>query len=595
MLELTGKKALLTDTAAFAVIDLFSGAGGVTTGIEMAELNGRKVAEVICAINHDRKAIESHWANHPHVKHFVEDIRTFNVRNLPRTEKPGQFKLLWASLECTNHSNAKGGLSRDADSRTLAEHLPPYIREFQPDYIGIENVREFREWGPLMQKCDASGVPMVDKKGKPVMVPDPAQKCIDYRRWVKEICSLGYRHEERILNSADFGAHTSRRRLFILFAREGMPIVWPEPTHSRTGEDGKAKWRPVKECLDFENKGKSIFARKKPLSDNTFKRIYAGLVKFIAGGDESFIAQYNGAGFDDRVNSAEEPSKTITTSNRFAVVQPAFLTKYYGTGKNIAGIDEAAPTLTTKDRLAVIQPQRFLAKYNSSHNNTQQNAGASIDQPGPTITARPGVGLVTAEQILFNPQYHSAGSDVEKPAFTLIARMDKRPPGLLSVERFVAMNYTSGKTSSGIESPADAVTTVPKHNLVSVFVMNTNYGNIGAGLDDALFSLVSSRRHPYLVQLVTGELAIAVEKSDSEIVRKVKMFMAAYGIIDIYMRMLTVKELLKITGLPEDYVLEGTQADRKKFIGNAVPPVLPKVMLEALAGHLKSTKLKEVA
>lgn len=558
----------------FEGIDLYCGAGGVTAGLEDAVVDGKKIARVVGAINHDRIAIESHWQNHPHVTHFVEKIEDFNVKRLPKTN-PTARKFLWASLECTNHSNAKGGLSRDADSRTQADDLDPYVLELSPDYVMIENVREFRDWGPLVQKKSERGKPLFDKKGKPLMLPDREKRGIYYRRWKRRMTRFGYNNEERILNAADYGAHTSRKRLFIIFAKVGLPIAWPEPTHAKNGLDSEAfsewtktvydptnpfsrpkplyKWRPVSECLDFNDKGQNIFGRKKDLSDNTYKRIYAGLVKFIANGDESFMAQYNGAGFDDRIFGSDETCRTVTTANRFAVVQPEFLIKYHGNGKNVLSIDEPASTIPTKDRLAKVHVEHFVAKYNSSHNNTKQNAGNRVDEPSATITARPGLGLIT-------------------------------------VERFMDHQYSSGQKNKSINEPSGSILTVPKQRLVSVFIMNTNYNNVGAGLNDPIFSLVSSRRHPYLIQIETGEIAIAIEKSDTEIMRKIKMFMASYGIIAIYMRMLRVKELLKITGLPEDYILEGTQGDRKKFIGNAVPPALPKAIFEALYIELKKIK-----
>lgn len=598
----------------FVVIDLFSGAGGVTTGIEQAEVDGVKVASVICAINHDRLAIESHWRNHPHVKHFVEDIRTFDVKRLPAVPSD-QFtkKFLWASLECTNHSNAKGGLSRDADSRTLAEHLPPYIEEFDPDYIGIENVREFKDWGALIQKRNSKGELMFDKKGKPYMIPDKEKKGIDFEKWLRSICELGYHYEMKMLNAADFGANTSRRRLFIIFAKEGLPIVWPEPTHDRYGNNGLPKWKPVKECLDFTDKGQNIFGRKKNLCENTYQRIYAGLKKFIANGDDSFLEQYNSWDKSNRVIGMEEPCNTLTTMNRFGLVQTEFVLNYHHSS-NANSIEKPAPTITTHDKLAVITTDHFIAKYNSSHNNTQQNAGNSIDEPSPTVLARPGLGLVSVDH--FIDMQHGSGKQhesIDEPAGAILPVVKKN---LVTVERFIDQQFGASKPISENE-PCNALTANPKYNLVSAFIynpqyqskggsiddpcftligkmdkrppslvsaylMDTNYGNVGRSIEDPCFSLVASRRYPYLVELERGEIAIKIEKNDTEIMRKIKMFMAAFGIIAIYMRMLRIPELKKITGFDEEYILEGTQADQKKYIGNAVPPVLPKSIFEAL-------------
>lgn len=588
-----------------------------------------KIARVIAAINHDYMAIESHWKNHPHTQHFVEDIRTFNVRNLPKatfkddinievidlfsgaggvttgiewaeTENKVDYvrlKLLWGSLECTNHSNAKGGLSRDADSRTLAEHLEPYVLEFGPEYIGIENVREFKDWGPLKVKVmkTAGGYEYCplqynkkEKTLKPIMMPDPERKGEDYKKWVKSICDLGYKVDSQILNAADFGAHTSRRRLFIIFAKHGHPIAWPKPTYNRFGRNGLKRWKAVKEVLDFSDKGENIFGRKKELVDNTFKRIYSGLVKHVADGDESFLTQYNGDQFDDRTIKINRPANTITTCNRFALVQPEFLLNYNHSSQSNS-LNDPSPTLVTKDKLGMVSAERFIDMQHGSGKQNEsiegpvgailpvvkknlvtveklsfidQQFGASkpisTEEPCNTLTVNPKYNLVSAH--LLNPQYSSKGGSIQEPCFTLIARMDKRPP-----------------------------------SLVQAFIMDTSYGNTGKGIDEAMFSLVASRRHPYLIQLETGQIAIEVYETDTEYMRKIKWFMACYGIVAIYMRMLKIPELLRITGLPEDYILEGTQTEQKKFIGNAVPPILPKVLIEALYEANRKQKEFKVA
>ncbi len=268
-------------------IDLFCGAGGTSTGINTARLDGEACAKVIACVNHDANAIASHASNHPEAMHFTEDIRTLELSPLVshlqkcRKENPGALTVLWASLECTNFSKAKGGQPRDADSRTLAEHLFRYIDTLNPDYIQIENVQEFMSWGD------------VDENGKPVSM----DKGKSYLRWVRNVKRYGYNFEHRILNAADYGAYTSRKRFFGIFARKGLPIIFPEATHSKNAEkslfDDMQKWRPVREVLDFENEGESILGRKKPLSEKTLERIYAGLIKYVAGGKEAFMIKYN--------------------------------------------------------------------------------------------------------------------------------------------------------------------------------------------------------------------------------------------------------------------------------------------------------------
>ena len=226
-------------------IDLFCGAGGTSTGVENARHDGRQCAKVIGCVNHDANAIASHAANHPDALHFTEDIRTLELSPLTahiaemRRQYPDAFVVLWASLECTNFSKAKGGQPRDADSRTLAEHLFRYIEAINPDYIQIENVEEFMSWGDL------------DENGKPIS-KDAGRL---YQQWVSNVCGYGYRFAHRILNSADYGAYTTRRRFFGIFAKESLPIVFPEPTHSKDGATGlfgrTQRWKPVREVQPY--------------------------------------------------------------------------------------------------------------------------------------------------------------------------------------------------------------------------------------------------------------------------------------------------------------------------------------------------------
>lgn len=533
-------------------IDLFCGAGGTSSGVEYARVNGEKCAKVVACVNHDRNAILSHQANHPDALHFTEDIRTLElspmVEHLHRmkTEYPDAYVVLWASLECTNFSRAKGGQPRDADSRTLAEHLFRYIEALQPEYLQIENVEEFMCWGEL------------DKNGKPIS----RHKGTSYIRWVRHVCDYGYTYDWHLLNAADFGAYTSRKRFFGQFARKGLPIAFPAQTHAKAtvpsgSPDGRTlfpdqyrPWKPVREVLDLTDEGSSIFTKKKPLCEKTLERIYAGLVKFVAGGKEkadTWILKYNSTNQDGHHNppGIDEPCPVVAVQNRLGLVkaqflskqfsgdpmsknqsieQPAgtvttvdhhaFVTAYYGNGYN-SSIEDPAPTVTTKDRLSIVNCQ-FLANEYSGGGQL-----SSLDQPNPAVLTKPKQQLVSA-QYLMNPQYQSPGGSIDKPCFTLIARMDKMPP--------------------------------------------------------------------YLVTTEQGELAIAITEKDTPMSRKIKQFMAAYGIIDIKMRMLKIIELKRIMGFPEDYILVGTQAEQKKYIGNAVEVNMSRVLCEALSRRLLREK-----
>lgn len=338
----------------FLYIDLFCGFGGTTTGIHEAEINGHKVAKVIACVNHDPKAIKSHWLNYPDVKHFEEDIRTLDLTNLVallyhwKAIYPEAMVVLWASLECTNFSKAKGGQPRDADSRTLADHLERYIQALNPDYVQIENVVEFMSWGPL----DENGKPLSRKNGS------------DWLRWRREISGFGYRDEWKEMNSADYGAYTSRNRLFGCFAKHGLPIIWPQPTHSKRESIGMFgslhKWNPVKHVLDLSDEGESVFNRKKPLSDKTFKRIYAGLRKC---NKRTFLASYYGNG--DNVRSIDSPAPTIPTKDRCAVVTPVYFIDNPSHGGNATLIDEPCCVIVARQDKAPLRLIQALMAENS--------------------------------------------------------------------------------------------------------------------------------------------------------------------------------------------------------------------------------------
>ena len=529
-------------------IDLFCGAGGTSTGVERARIGGKKCARVIACVNHDPNAIKSHAANYPKTKHFTEDIRTLDMKPLQtitdkeRTKNPDAKVVLWASLECTNFSKAKGGQPRDADSRTLAEHIFRYIDALQPDYIYIENVEEFMCWGDL------------DENGKPISRDEGRL----YLKWVSNVEKRGYKFDHRLLNAADYGARTSRTRFFGIFSRLDLPVVWPEPTHCKGGRAADMfhtalkPWEPVRDVLELENEGKSIFERKKPLTERTLERIYAGLIKFVAGGKDAFIVKYNSFNKSGKyvAPSVDEPCPVVATQNRLGVAKVQFLSKQFSgepESKNIS-IDGPSGAITCTDHHALVGAS-FLASY---YGNSNQNS--SVDAPCPTVTTHDRFSLVTS--------------------------------------RFMDMQYGKSKPTS-IDEPAQAVTAVPKMKLVSVessqFLMNPSYRSKGGSIDAPSFTIVArmDKTPPYLISTKKGDYAIVTYKDDSPAMQRIKEFMAIFGIVDIKMRMLNVQELKRIMGFGTDYTLVGTQTEQKKFIGNAVECHMSQALCEALAKELK--------
>lgn len=556
-------------------IDLFCGAGGTSTGVAKARLHGRKCAKVIACVNHDANAIASHQANHPDTLHFTEDIRTLElgplVKHLEKMKKkyPGARTALWASLECTNFSKAKGGQPRDADSRTLAEHLFRYIEVLSTDYILIENVEEFMCWGDL----DACGKPVSKDQGR----------C--YLHWVRTVRSYGYDYDWRILNAADFGAYTSRKRFFGQFARYGMPITFPEQTYAKNGDEGGMfqqykKWKPVREVLDLSDEGTSIFTKKKPLCEKTLERIYAGLIKFVAGGKkqyEAWILKYNSMNQQNHHNppSIDEPMPTVAVQNRLGIVKVNFLSKQFSgdpASKN-QSLERPAGTLTCIDHHAFVTAY-FGNGYNSS-----------IEDPNPTVTTKERHALVNAVTV----KDHNIDLDQPMPDCVPLDKVE------VLTKQFLANEYSGGGQLGSLETVNPAVLCNPKQKIVTAEQYLSNpfsFKSDGASIDTPCFTLIArmDKMPPYLISTEQGELAIAITEDDTPMTRKIKEFMAMYGIIDIKMRMLNIQELKRIMGFPEDYTLIGTQAEQKKFIGNAVEVNMSRVLCEALCSKLKTLK-----
>ncbi len=568
----------------FLIVDLFCGAGGTTTGFEKAMKNGKQMAKVIACVNHDPKAIESHWKNHPDVIHFEEDIRTLNLKPLIaivdayRALYPNAKIILWASLECTNFSKAKGGQPRDADSRTLADHLPRYITAINPDYVQIENVVEFMSWGPL----DANGKPVSRKNGS------------EWMRWRKDICSYGYSDEWKQLNSADFGAYTSRNRLFGCFAKPGLTINWPTPTHAKKAGTndlfggGLKKWKAVKEVLDLEDEGESIFNRKKPLVDATLERIEAGLIKFVAGGKEAFLLKYNSmAKNGDKkhcVSEIDKPANTISCQVRTNL---CFISKSFSgrpAGKVIP-IDGPAGTITTVSGQSLVSVQPYIMNTNF------KNIGSTIDSPAHTLTASRRHPYLLSP--IFLASYYGKGDNirtVEDPAPTLTTK-DRCS---IVNPQFINREYKSA-TNSSINEPLGALPTVPKANLVSCepIIYNPSHGGHFTGTDVPCVTIIARQdKSPlYLLQYtIDTKVVIPIYEDDSEVMVRIKKFMALYGLSDIKMRMLKIPELLPIQGFPSDYVLCGSQTDQKKFIGNSVVPHVVTAWCEAM-GEIRMDKI----
>lgn len=337
------------------IVDLFAGGGGASTGIELA--TGRYVD---IAVNHDPKAVAMHETNHPQTRHFCEDV--FEVDPVAVTKgKP--VGLLWASPDCKHFSKAKGGKPVSKKIRSLAWVVVKWARLVRPRVICLENVEEFQTWGPL--------------EGD---LPDPARKGETFRRWVAELEKLGYDVQYKELRACDYGAPTIRKRLFLVARCDGLPIVFPQPTHGK----GLKPYKTAAEIIDWSIPCPSIFGRAKPLSDNTLRRIANGIVRFVINVQKPFIVK---------------DCAKLLSGNKFALVS-AFLAKHYS-GVVGTRVNNPVGTITTVDHHSLVtvgmsdvptnrteEVRAFLINYYGT------GTSAAVNEPLNTCTGHVHSGLV---------------------------------------------------------------------------------------------------------------------------------------------------------------------------------------------------------
>jgi DNA (cytosine-5)-methyltransferase 1 len=340
--------------------DLFCGAGGTTSGLLLAVKQLQRECDIL-AINHWNIAIDTHTRNHPQLRHLCESLDNVDPRKVIPS---GRLDILCASPECTHHSIARGGKPCAEQSRATAWHILRWAEALRIESILIENVKEFRTWGPLGKR----GRPLKNGRSK------------TYVAFLNALRSLDYEIEDRVVNAADFGDATSRERLLIL-CRRGRKVTWPDPTHA-------GNWRPAREIVDFSIKGKSIFGRTRPLSRNTLRRIEVGLRKF---GGEPFVLHLTHSG-GDRVRSLNRPLPTITTAHRGEMALAQFIVHLKGTQdshieNSARSLDEPVRTITTVPCVALCE---FLIKYYGSSD------AASLSGPLPTVTTKARFALVEA-------------------------------------------------------------------------------------------------------------------------------------------------------------------------------------------------------
>lgn len=547
------------------IVDNFAGGGGASTGIEMA--TGRSVD---IAINHDPAAIAMHKANHPDTEHYCENVWDVDPVKAVRGRPVG---LAWFSPDCKHFSKAKGGKPVEKKIRGLAWIAVKWAALVGPRVMMLENVEEFKTWGPLIKDENGDWHPDPERKGETF---DAFVACLttglhpDDEAWeeIRDVMpddfpfekleqGLGYNVDHQELRACDFGAPTIRKRFFMVMRRDGVPITWPEPTHAdpespevKAGE--KKPWRPAAEIIDWSRPCPSIFGRKKPLAENTMQRIGRGMKKFVLENPNPYVRKMNEDGTSTpwiikvnhqgeaargqsqrkvavKANSFHDPLHTVTTKDRFGLVFP-FLTKYHGdtTGTEARGqaMDKPLYTLDTSNRFSLVS---FIAKH---YGGNYTGAGSGMDEPVGTVTTKDHNALASSFMTKFRGT--NIGGPVDEPLHTISAG------GLHHGEVRAIL------TRAIVENP----------NFIHVLEFFRKY------VGEDILPLV----------WINGELWVFT---------------------DICMRMLEPAELFRAMGFPEDYEIEvdayGNKYPKSAQVarcGNAVPPCIPEHLVRENCSEL---------
>lgn len=570
--------------------DLFCGGGGTSQGLAEA-CKEMKVGVELIAVNHWVIAVDTHKKNHPWATHYCEAIERID----PRKAVPsGRLKLLVASPECTNHSMARGGRPMNDQSRAQCWHILKWAQELYIENILIENVEEFRDYGPL----GADGRPMISKKGE------------TFRAFIQALESMDYRVEYKVLNSADFGDATTRKRLFILCRRPShKQIHWPVASHTKTPEAGELfskhlkPWVAAKKIIDWKIEGTSIFNRKRPLKRRTLERIEAGIKKFCGAAAEPFLMilrQYMDA------LSANGPLPTVYGSGDHVAMPDASFILQQQSGGAPRSVDKPTPTIAGKGAQALVQPKSFMIPFYNEREG-QSPRTHDVNSPVPSIPAT-GSGkfaLIEPEAVVITPGGTDlgAGRSVMDPL-----------PTVMGKDRFAVVEPKAFLCSPGhgeglerrvhsLDDPLKSQTGSNEFAVVKpesfVFSMEHSGKKNGKGKknDKRVYSTKSpfptitsadawAMAKPCIIKYNGTGKANSVEEPLDTVTAKDRFGLMIPGVgvvgLDIRFRMLRPHELAAAMGFPKNYEFTGTREQQVKQIGNAVSCGTAKALCKAL-------------
>lgn len=531
------------------IIDNFAGGGGASTGIERAF--GRPVD---VAINHDPEALAMHAANHPHTAHYCESVWDIDPITVTGNQPVG---LVWLSPDCKHFSKAKGGKPVEKKIRGLAWVALRWAAKCKPRVIMLENVEEFKTWGPLQIDADGNAK------------PDPSKHGQTFRSFVRQLEGQGYAVDWRELRACDYGAPTIRKRFFLVARRDGRPICWPAPTHgapaSKEVRIGKLlPWRTAAECIDWSIACPSIFERKKPLADATLRRIAKGVMRYVVEAAEPFIVPLTHQG-GDRTEDINNPMNTVTGANRGekALVVPTLVQTGYGerAGQAPRALDIGKPLGTVVGGAAKhALVSAFLAKHYTGV------VGSDLQNAMGTVTGVDHHSLVTASMITIDNQSSPSGhGTIAAPLKT--TTVENRHA--LVTSNLIKLRGTS--STAATDEPLHTISAGGQHHAEVRAFLLSYYGTDQDPKIGGPLATVTSRDRFGLVTIKGQD----------------------YEIVDIGLRMLSPRELYRAQGFPGDYIIgddaaQGltlTKSAQVRMCGNSVCPPLSEALVRVNFAH----------
>jgi DNA (cytosine-5)-methyltransferase 1 len=612
------------------IIDNFAGGGGASTGIEAAL--GRAVD---IAINHDEEAIRMHEVNHPGTVHIRNNIWQIDPKDIVKGRK---VDLAWFSPDCKHFSKAKGGKPREKSIRDLAWVVVLWAQRVRPDLILLENVEEFRTWGPL---CD-QGFPIKDRAGE------------TFKKWSSELRKAGYKIEWKELRACDYGAPTIRKRFFMVARCDGKPIVWPAPTHGKPGSpevlSGKRlPWRTAAEIIDWSIPCSSIFERKKPLAEKTLRRIAHGIMKFVVNNPTPFIVPFQNSGAASASStSAAMPSKVQSSTPDSAPrswpsgARVPHVTKFRS-GAIGHGVDEPLATVTANSFIkrpggsaplgvveAAVAPFSTYAQQGGLNRSVEDplhtvtasskdqnciaaavlqkfasgNAPTAPEEPLQTVEGNSKHSMVTAFMQKFAD--NGRGVDPAEPLHTVMAGAPRHAVVCAHIAQ--ANSERKGvKAGRSAEDPLSTVTLSGSHQQVVTSNLvklrggeDSHVGSCGIPVDEPMHTICASGTHMAEVRAFLlkyygtdqdpqlAEPLHTVTTKDRYGLVTVMIEGEEYVIVDIGMRMLTPRELFNAQGFPADYIIDVdahgkpiTKTAQVAKCGNSVCPPLSEALVRA--------------